>query len=47
MRLLIAEDDAKLSSALARGLRGEGYAIDVASTGTRRSSRLVSTTTTR
>jgi two-component system OmpR family response regulator len=33
MRLLIAEDDAKLSNALARGLRGEGYAVDVAATG--------------
>jgi two-component system OmpR family response regulator len=33
MRLLIAEDDVKLSSALARGLRKEGYAVDVAATG--------------
>ena len=33
MRLLIAEDDEKLSAALARGLRGEGYAVDVAATG--------------
>ena len=33
MRLLIAEDDQKLSAALARGLRAEGYAVDVASTG--------------
>lgn len=33
MRLLIAEDDPKLSNALARGLRGEGYAVDVAATG--------------
>ncbi|MDQ6915362.1 MAG: response regulator transcription factor [Actinomycetota bacterium] len=33
MRLLIAEDDAKLASALARGLRGEGYAVDVAGNG--------------
>ncbi len=33
MRLLIAEDDAKLSDSLARGLRGEGYAVDVAATG--------------
>src|SRR4051812_37407052 len=33
MRLLIAEDDVKLSSALARGLRQEGYAVDVAATG--------------
>jgi DNA-binding response OmpR family regulator len=33
MRLLIAEDDAKLAGALARGLRGEGYAVDVAASG--------------
>jgi two-component system, OmpR family, response regulator len=33
MRLLIAEDDPKLSSALARGLRAEGYAVDTAATG--------------
>jgi two-component system OmpR family response regulator len=33
MRLLIVEDDAKLAGALARGLRGEGYAVDIASTG--------------
>src|SRR5437879_6926735 len=33
MRLLIVEDDPKLASALARGLRGEGYAVDVAGTG--------------
>jgi two-component system, OmpR family, response regulator len=33
MRLLIAEDDEKVSAALARGLRGEGYAVDVAGTG--------------
>jgi two-component system OmpR family response regulator len=33
VRLLIAEDDEKLSAALARGLRGEGYAVDVAATG--------------
>jgi two-component system, OmpR family, response regulator len=33
MRLLIAEDDVKLQSSLARGLRGEGYAVDVAATG--------------
>ncbi len=33
MRLLIAEDDTKLAAALARGLRGDGYAVDVASTG--------------
>jgi two-component system OmpR family response regulator len=33
MRLLIAEDDVKLSTSLARGLRNEGYAVDVASSG--------------
>ena len=33
MRLLIAEDDEKLSAALARGLRADGYAVDVTATG--------------
>ena len=33
MRLLIAEDDEKLSAALARGLRGEGYAVDLTENG--------------
>jgi two-component system OmpR family response regulator len=33
MRLLIAEDDVKLATSLARGLRKEGYAVDVASSG--------------
>jgi len=33
MRLLIAEDDAKLAASLARGLRAEGYAVDVVATG--------------
>src|SRR3954454_25002635 len=33
MRLLLVEDDAKLSATLARGLRAEGYAVDVAATG--------------
>jgi two-component system, OmpR family, response regulator len=33
MRLLIVEDDAKLLRALARGLRHEGYAVDVAEGG--------------
>jgi two-component system OmpR family response regulator len=33
MRLLIAEDDAKLARSLARGLRAEGYAVDVVSSG--------------
>jgi two-component system OmpR family response regulator len=30
MRLLLVEDDAKLAAAVSRGLRGEGYAVDVA-----------------
>ena len=29
MRLLVVEDDAKLAAAMARGLRAEGYAVDV------------------
>jgi two-component system OmpR family response regulator len=33
MRLLLAEDDEKLARALARGLRHEGYAVDVAPDG--------------
>ena len=33
MRVLIAEDDTKLARALARGLRADGYAVDVAETG--------------
>jgi two-component system, OmpR family, response regulator len=33
MRLLIAEDDPKLAGALSRGLRKEGYAVDVAADG--------------
>jgi two-component system OmpR family response regulator len=33
MRLLIAEDDSKLARALARGLRGDGYAVDVTASG--------------
>ncbi len=33
MRLLIAEDDAKLAATLARGLRADGYAVDVTGTG--------------
>ncbi|UGS36063.1 response regulator transcription factor [Capillimicrobium parvum] len=33
MRLLVAEDDPKLAAALARGLRADGYAVDVAATG--------------
>src|ERR1700704_4787055 len=33
MRLLIVEDDSKLPASLARGLRSEGYAVDLASSG--------------
>src|SRR5918912_2595736 len=33
MRLLLVEDDERLAGSLARGLRGEGYAVDVASRG--------------
>jgi two-component system, OmpR family, response regulator len=33
VRLLLVEDDAKLVRALERGLRREGYAVDVAATG--------------
>jgi two-component system, OmpR family, response regulator len=33
MRLLLVEDDAKLARGLARGLRREGYTVDVAHTG--------------
>ena len=33
MRLLLVEDDAKLARAVERGLRHEGYAVDVASDG--------------
>jgi two-component system, OmpR family, response regulator len=33
MRLLLVEDDERLSAPLARGLRGEGYAVDVAAAG--------------
>src|SRR4051812_22420131 len=33
MRVLLVEDDARLSASLARGLRGEGYAVDVAASG--------------
>jgi two-component system OmpR family response regulator len=33
MRLLLVEDDERLSSALARGLRGEGYAVDIVASG--------------
>jgi two-component system, OmpR family, response regulator len=33
MRVLVAEDDAKLLRALERGLQREGYAVDVARTG--------------
>src|SRR5436305_8254968 len=33
MRLLLVEDDQRLSASLARGLRGEGYAVDVVASG--------------
>jgi two-component system OmpR family response regulator len=33
MRLLVVEDEARLASALRRGLAAEGFAVDVASTG--------------
>jgi DNA-binding response OmpR family regulator len=33
VRLLVAEDDARLCDVLARGLRGAGYSVDVASRG--------------
>lgn len=32
MRLLLIEDDTRLAGLLRRGLRGEGYAVDVAGT---------------
>src|SRR3954452_13445652 len=33
MRLLLVEDDAKLSKAISRGLRAEGYAVDAVADG--------------
>src|SRR5882724_7749778 len=33
MRLLLVEDDPKLSRAVSRGLRAEGYAVDIATDG--------------
>src|ERR1700709_1941765 len=33
MRLLVADDDLNLSRPVARGLRNEGYAVDVAADG--------------
>jgi two-component system OmpR family response regulator len=43
MRLLIVEDDAKLLRALARGLRNEGYTVDVAQDGEEALSRATDT----
>ena len=34
VRILVVEDDRQLASALRRGLEAEGYAVDVAPTGT-------------
>lgn len=34
MRILVVEDDAHLASAVARGLRAEGFAVDLAADGT-------------
>ena len=34
MRILVVEDDKQLAAALRRGLESEGYAVDVALTGT-------------
>lgn len=34
MRVLVVEDEVKLADALARGLRTEGFEVDVANTGT-------------
>jgi len=39
MRVLLVEDDERLSGSLTRGLRGEGYAVDVAATGAQAISR--------
>lgn len=33
MRVLIVDDDVKLAAAIARGLRQEGYAVDVCGDG--------------
>lgn len=33
MRILVVEDDTRVARALARGLEGEGFAVDVAATG--------------
>ena len=33
MRLLVVDDDPKLARAVARGLRNEGHAVDVAADG--------------
>lgn len=42
MRLLIVEDEAELASALARGLRREGHAVDIAETAADAGLKLVS-----
>jgi DNA-binding response OmpR family regulator len=42
MRLLIVEDEAELASALARGLRREGHAVDTAATASAAELKLVS-----
>ena len=33
MRILLVEDEPKLSAAIAKGLRHEGYAVDTAASG--------------
>ncbi|MFP3914716.1 MAG: response regulator transcription factor, partial [Actinomycetota bacterium] len=43
MRLLLVEDEAELASALARGLRRQGHAVDVAETAQEAELKLVST----
>lgn len=43
MRLLLVEDEAELAAAVARGLRREGHAVDVADTAAQAEMKLVST----